>query len=201
MIQVDEKPALQSPIKKSPVPEKPKVSAGKFKFYKKVSSFLVIALSVLLSVLMYMYQGALEKFSTLERIRANPNALVVTPEEAQKLICEKALPIQQEVVRSIAQSQQPLLSQAPAADYQAKNSNTMMYDSAAIEALIQQKKVMQPVIYQQPLVLNAQQTLTSDEVVALFRRTNQPSEMNETQKYHSQTTLTDPSDIINHVKL
>lgn len=50
-----------------------------------------------------------------------------------------------------------------------------MYDSAAIAALIQQRRTAmtvdpQPELYQQPFIVNDRQTFTSEEVVAMFRK-------------------------------
>jgi hypothetical protein len=55
-----------------------------------------------------------------------------------------------------------------------KNTNPMVYDSNAIKALIQQKQMAmmqpQPFLYQQPVVVNSTQQLTSDQIAELMRR-------------------------------
>ncbi len=56
--------------------------------------------------------------------------------------------------------------QPPKMEEAVKNTNPMVYDSNAIKALIQQKQMAmmqpQPFLYQQPVVVNSTQQLTSE---------------------------------------
>ncbi|CDW79795.1 UNKNOWN [Stylonychia lemnae] len=194
---VEFKPA-QTLAQEKPQKEHKKVMKGMSPFKVKVlsglSSVLIIALVAGLQYQIMKFQKALNKFSYLNGLNSNSNAIVVTPEQAKIILSSVASPNQHQAASEIIDSHIQPVSEVSEENYSppllqqqtfsmppvgTQNSQYLVNDPVSIMDLINKKKAQlqeqQPQVQvqqQNPITLPPMQ-LTQEQIAQLILQNQQ----------------------------